>query len=85
LAAMVCTAPVIVTIVAIVTSASQLRPHSIILASCKPGFKPGFRPGLQPGSRQVRAGLQHAFDFFVENLVANRSRFAVCARARQMA
>jgi len=30
---------------------------------------------LQPGFRQVRAGLQHAFDtlstFFVENLVAN--------------
>jgi len=54
----------------------QIRPHSIILASCKPGF----RPGLQPGYRQVRAGLRHAFDqfltFFVENLVANRSRFA---------
>jgi len=40
-----------------------LRPHSIILASCKPGCKPGFRPGLQPGFRQVRAGLRHAFDF----------------------
>jgi len=26
---------------------------------------------LQPGFRQVRAGLRHAFDFFVENLVAN--------------
>jgi len=38
------------------------RPHSIILASCKPGCKPGFRPGLQPGFRQVRAGLRHAFD-----------------------
>ena len=63
---------------------SRLRPHSIILASCKPGCKPGFRPGLQPGFRQVRAGLRHAFDmlsirhafdtlstFFVENLVAN--------------
>ena len=54
-----------------------LRPHSIILASCKPGCKPGF----QPGFRQVRAGFQHAFDqlstfFFVKNLVANRSRFA---------
>jgi len=35
-----------------------LRPHSIILASCKPGCKPGF----QPGFRQVRAGFQHAFD-----------------------
>jgi len=34
------------------------RPHSIILASCKPVF----RPGLQPGFRQVRAGLRHAFD-----------------------
>jgi len=47
------------------------RPHSIILASCKPGF----RPGLQPCFRQVRAGLRHDFDtlstFFVENLVAN--------------
>ena len=43
------------------------RPHSIILAICKPGCK----PGLQPGFRQVRASLQHAFDFFVENLVAN--------------
>jgi len=38
-----------------------LRPHSIILASCKPGF----RPGLQPGFRQVRVGLRHAFDFFL--------------------
>jgi len=27
--------------------------------------------GLRPGFRQVRAGLRHAFDFFVENLVAN--------------
>ena len=48
------------------------RPHSIILASCKPGF----RPGLQPGFRQVRAGLRRAFDqlstFFVENLVGGR-------------
>jgi len=43
---------------------NALRPHSIILASCKPGLKPGFRPGLQPGFRQVRAGLRHAFDFF---------------------
>ena len=54
---------------------NPLRPHSIILASCKPGSKPGFQPGLQPGFRQVRAGLRHAFDtlstFFVENLVAN--------------
>ena len=40
----------------------HLRPHSVILASCKPGCKPGFRPGLQPGFRQVRAGLRHAFD-----------------------
>jgi len=44
------------------TFAAALRPHSIILASCKPGCKPGFRPGLQPGFRQVRAGLRHAFD-----------------------
>ena len=42
--------------------AALLRPHSIILACCKPGCKPGFRPGLQPGFRQVRAGLRHAFD-----------------------
>jgi len=52
-----------------------LRPHSIILASCKPGFRPGLQPGLQPGFRQVRAGLRHAFDtlltFFVENRVSN--------------
>ena len=41
------------------------KPQSIILASCKPGCKPGFR--------QVRAGLRRAFDFFVENLVANMS------------
>jgi len=27
---------------------TDLRPHSIILASSKPGCKPGFRPGLQP-------------------------------------
>ena len=26
---------------------------------------------MRPGFRQVRAGLRHAFDFFVENLVAN--------------
>ena len=61
-----------------------LRPHSIILASCKPGRK----PGLQSGFRQVRACLRHPFDqlstFFVEKLVANRSSFAmVRARARQ--
>ena len=76
-----------------------LRPHSIILASCKPGCKPGFRPGLQPGFRQVRAGLWHAFDtlstFFVENMVANllhqyrhvevdAAGLLVRARARQM-
>jgi len=52
-------------------AAAVLMPHSIILASCKPGF----RSGLQPGFRQVRAGLRHAFDtlstLFVENLVAN--------------
>jgi len=56
----------------------QLRPRSIIPASCKPGCKPGFRRGLQPGFWQVHAGLghlstcfRHSFDFFVENLVAN--------------
>ena len=63
---------------------TELRPHSIILASCKPGCKPGFRPDLQPCFRQVHAGLRHAFDqlstFLVENLVANRSRFGgLCA------
>jgi len=52
-----------------------LRPHSIILASCKPGCKPGFRPGLQPGFRQVRAGLRHAFD-----LRATRFRHAHASR-----
>ena len=41
-------------------SVMLLRPHFIILASCKPGI----RPGLQPRFRQVRAGLRHAFDFF---------------------
>jgi len=50
---------------------ARIRPHSVILASCKPGRKPCFRPGFRPGSRQVRAGLPHAFDYFVENLVAN--------------
>jgi len=57
-----------------------LRPHSIILASYKPGCKPNFRPGF----RQVCAGLRYAFDtlstFSVDNLVATRSRFAgLCA------
>jgi len=55
----------------LIVSVLHKGPHSIILASCKPGF----RPGLQPGFRQVCAGLRHAFDtlstFFVENLVAN--------------
>jgi len=37
-----------------------VRPHSIILASCKPGQKPGFHQGFQ----QVRAGFRPAFDFF---------------------
>ena len=41
---------------------NSLRPHYIILASCKPGCKHGFRTGLQPGFRKVRAGLRHAFD-----------------------
>ena len=82
-----------------ITRSANVRPHCIILASCKPGCKPGFRPSLQPGFRQVRAGLRHAFDtlsiFFVENLVANllhQSRHVeidaagslVRARARQM-
>jgi len=40
------------------TCSDHGRPHSVILASCKPGCK----PGLQPGFRQVRAGLRHAFD-----------------------
>ena len=44
------------------TCCEMLRPHSIILASCKPGCKSSFLPGLQPGFRQVRAGLRHAFD-----------------------
>jgi len=39
-----------------------LRPHSIIIVSCKPGCKSGFRPSLQPGFRQVCACLRHAFD-----------------------
>jgi len=38
------------------------RPYCIILVSCKPGCKPGFRSGLQPDFRQVRTGLQHAFN-----------------------
>ena len=77
----------------------SVRPHSIILASCKPGCKPGFQSGLQPGFRQVGVGFRHAFDtlstFLVENLVANllhQSRHVeidaagslVRARARQM-
>jgi len=37
---------------------AKLRPHSIILATCKPGFQ----PVLQPGFRQVCVGLRHAFD-----------------------
>ena len=45
----------------LVVSVNRLWPHSIVLASCKPGF----RPGLQPGFRQVCAGLRHAFDFFL--------------------
>ena len=49
----------------------DLRPHSIILASCKPGCKPGFRPGWQPGFRQFRAVCDMLLPFFVENLVAN--------------
>ena len=57
--------------VAAAAARGKLRPLSIILPSCKPGRKPAFRPGLRPGFRQVRAGLRHAFDFFVENLVAN--------------
>jgi len=81
--------------VALLSRATCLRSHSIILASCKPGF----RPGLQPGFRQVRAVcdmLSTRFRlFFVENLVANllhQSRHVeidaagslVRARARQM-
>jgi len=84
----------LITYITLMIHLKLLRPHSITLASCKPGCKPGFRPGLQPGFRQV-----HAFDtlstFFVENLVANllhQSRHVeidaagslVRARARQM-
>jgi len=80
-------------------SVIQIRPHSIILASCKPGCKPGFPPGLQPGFQHVCAGLRHAFDFFcwkpgrepAAKISTCRdwcSRFAagslVRARARQM-
>ena len=50
---------------------------------------------MQPGFRQVRAGWGHAFDFFVENLVADllhqsghveidAAGSLVLARARQM-
>jgi len=66
----------------------ELMPHSIILASCKPGCKPGFRPSLQPGFRQVREGLRHAFDQLSTLLSKTWSRTAagslVRARARQM-
>ena len=67
---------------------TRYRPHSIILASCKPGCKPGFRAGLQPGFRQVHAGLRHAFDQLSTFLSKTWSRTAtgslVCARVRQM-
>jgi len=38
-------------IVAVVNAATVafLRPHSIILASCKPGFRPGLQPVAAPG------------------------------------
>jgi len=62
----------------------DLRPHSITLASCKPGF----RPGLQPGFRQVPAGVRHAFDQLSTFLSKTWSRTAtgslVRGRARQM-
>jgi len=56
-------------------SGTGIRPHSIILASCKPGF----RPGLQSGFRQVRAGLRHAFDQLSTFLSAG-SLVRACAR-----
>ena len=61
-----------------------LRPHSIILASCKPGF----RPGLQPAFRQVRAGLRRAFDqlstFLSKTWLRTAAGSLVRARDRQM-
>ena len=62
-----------------------LRPHSVILATCKPGCKRGFRPGLQLGFRQVSAGLRHAFDFFLSQTWSwTAAGSLVRARARQM-
>jgi len=58
-----------------------LLPHSIILASCKPGL----RSGLQPGFQQVCAGLRHALDFFLSKTWSRTAAGSlVRARARQM-
>jgi len=62
----------------------MLRPHSIILASCKPGCKPGFDQVCSQVFDKfvwVYDTLSNSFRlFFVENLVANHSRFAgLCA------
>jgi len=62
-------------------SERRLRPHSIILASCKPGF----RPGLQPGFRQVRAGLRHAADQLSTVLSKTGSRTAAGSLLRALA
>jgi len=58
----------------------DLRPHSLILASCKPGRKPGFRPGLRPGLRQGAAKLLHQS----RHVEIDAAGSLVYARARQM-
>ena len=52
----------LITYITLMIHLKLLRPHSITLASCKPGCKLGFQPGLQPGFRQLRVGLRYAFD-----------------------
>ena len=66
----------------IAENSSVLRPHSIIIASCKPGCKPGFTrfaARFSTNSCGFATCFRHAFDtlstrfrlFFLENLVAD--------------
>jgi len=63
-------------------------PHSITLASCKrlqTWFSTRFAARFSTSSCGFATRFRPAFDFFVENLVANCSRFAgSCACYRQM-
>ena len=63
---------------------TELRPHSTILASCKPGCKPGFRPDLQPFSTSSCGFATRFRLFWSKTWLRTAAGLVVCAHTRQM-